>query len=707
LHIKLKHSLFYIAFFLTALSSLASRPTAHASNLSFNNLLCTSVNLQWTNGNGAARIIVAKEGSAPDYIPIDFEQYTANNSFGLSIEYGIKNYIVYNSNGTNFVNITNLLPNKTYYFMIYEHDNRGNTTLYYTSGSPSISLTTEYLNLNFSILYIDSCQQKNRYTFTNTSTTSITGVSYTFDFGGGNTSTASPISYSFTNAGLVPVKITATPSLGCANSATKNVRVYNKKVAFINYNIFKDTIQCLTGNYFDVDPVPVVSPLGASYRYNWDFGDNTFSSFKRMKKTYSASGTYNIQLEIISNVNTVPTGCKDTIRFKVQVLNNPAGGFNINKKMQCFKNNQFVFENPNNSIVSYKWYFSNGDSSATQQTVKSFTDTGKYRVIHVAKSVEGCFGRDTNFVFVKQNTDASFAALPASLCQSATPIALIPAVSGGVFQGYPNVNNQIVPNSPGVYKMFYIYTNSFCADSSEQDFEILPNPKPQLDKDTSICSGASYFINTNELGDDYLWNFGQTTPGINVSQTGQYIVKVTLGNCVGFDTINITFNTAPIILLGRDTVLCKGANFKLVANNANTNYIWNTGSTDSFIFVFNTGKYKLKASNVCGVMEDSINITIQSEYCDLFMVNAFSPNNDLINNVFMPRGRNITVKNFQIYNRWGELIFETDQNNVGWDGTFNGKDAEMGLFIWKLFYTVNNGPYIKKSNAFGNILLIR
>jgi hypothetical protein len=53
------------------------------------------------------------------------------------------------------------------------------------------------------------------------------------------------------------------------------------------------------------------------------------------------------------------------------------------------------------------------------------------------------------------------------------------------------------------------------------------------------------------------------------------------------------------------------------------------------------------------------------------------------------------------------LVFETDQNNVGWDGTYNNNNADMGLYIWKLFYTVPNGPFVKKSNAFGQILLIR
>lgn len=89
------------------------------------------------------------------------------------------------------------------------------------------------------------------------------------------------------------------------------------------------------------------------------------------------------------------------------------------------------------------------------------------------------------------------------------------------------------------------------------------------------------------------------------------------------------------------------------------------------------------------------------------MANAFSPGNDVLNDVFMPRGRNIKVEFFQIYDRWGELVFETDKDNVGWDGTYKGDYVPDGLFIWKLFYTTSNGPYIKKNNAFGQVLLIR
>jgi hypothetical protein len=183
---------------------LAVRPTVQASNLAFNNLLCNSVILQWTNGNGTARIIVAKEGSATDYTPIDFEVYTPNKNFGLSTQFGVGNYIVYNTNGTNFIKVDSLKSGKTYHFTIFEHDNNGSSTLYLTNNAPTISITTPSINLGFDIRYFDSCQQKNRYEFTNTSTSTLSGLTYTFDFGFGETSTASPVQHSFKNGGLLP-----------------------------------------------------------------------------------------------------------------------------------------------------------------------------------------------------------------------------------------------------------------------------------------------------------------------------------------------------------------------------------------------------------------------------------------------------------------------------------------------------------------------
>src|SRR5690606_39186303 len=192
-----------------------------------------------------------------------------------------------------------------------------------------------------------------------------------------------------------------------------------------------------------------------------------------------------------------------------------------------------------------------------------------------------------------------------------------------------------------------------------------------------------------------------------VFQGGIYTVEVTEGVCTGEDEIEVVFAKAPVLNIGGDTTLCKGGGLWLNASFPKSTYKWNTGSTDSMIYADQPGEYKVTVTNPCGETTDSVTIYFQNEYCDLFMANAFSPGNDAINNVFLPRGRNITVTSFSIYNRSGELIFYTEENNVGWDGTFEGEIVQEGLYLWTLTYNIPQGPFIKKSNAAGHILLLR
>jgi gliding motility-associated-like protein len=72
-----------------------------------------------------------------------------------------------------------------------------------------------------------------------------------------------------------------------------------------------------------------------------------------------------------------------------------------------------------------------------------------------------------------------------------------------------------------------------------------------------------------------------------------------------------------------------------------------------------------------------------SEYA-LYVPNSFTPNGDGKNELFYIKGNSIDTENFllRIYNRWGELLFETNDINQGWDGTHNGKPVQTGTYIW-------------------------
>ena len=88
------------------------------------------------------------------------------------------------------------------------------------------------------------------------------------------------------------------------------------------------------------------------------------------------------------------------------------------------------------------------------------------------------------------------------------------------------------------------------------------------------------------------------------------------------------------------------------------------------------------------------------------MPNAFTPNNDGLNDVFKPVANNITLNDLQIFNRWGQIIFETSDINKGWDGVFQGQKCAIGNYVyWLSYFDCSNTtkPKIIK----GNVILIR
>ena len=92
--------------------------------------------------------------------------------------------------------------------------------------------------------------------------------------------------------------------------------------------------------------------------------------------------------------------------------------------------------------------------------------------------------------------------------------------------------------------------------------------------------------------------------------------------------------------------------------------------------------YDLKCNNI-GTIYQSVEISKRGQ--DFFLPNAFTPNGDGNNDTLFVRGPGISEVNLSIYNRWGELVFETKNKSEGWDGSFNEKEADPGVFVYYLF----------------------
>ena len=89
---------------------------------------------------------------------------------------------------------------------------------------------------------------------------------------------------------------------------------------------------------------------------------------------------------------------------------------------------------------------------------------------------------------------------------------------------------------------------------------------------------------------------------------------------------------------------------------------------------------------------------------DIYIPDAFTPNGDGNNDVLLVRGRFITTMQLKVFDRWGELVFETTDQDVGWDGTYKGKPVDPAVFVYWLKAVCADGQsFLKK----GNITVIR
>jgi gliding motility-associated-like protein len=138
--------------------------------------------------------------------------------------------------------------------------------------------------------------------------------------------------------------------------------------------------------------------------------------------------------------------------------------------------------------------------------------------------------------------------------------------------------------------------------------------------------------------------------------------------------------------------------------SANANLSCNNCSTP-YIIALDTMQYMLTvtdASTGCFTI-DSLVVYVIEDF-DIFLPNGFSPNGDNVNDIFLLRGRGIKDFILNVYDRWGELIFTSNNLNYGWDGTFNSKPLMSGTYVYTLSYT-----NFKNVNKFtkGNLTLIR
>ena len=241
---------------------------------------------------------------------------------------------------------------------------------------------------------------------------------------------------------------------------------------------------------------------------------------------------------------------------------------------------------------TYLW-----STGATSQTI-SVSTTGQY---WVSVSNGACTSTDTtNVTFALPVVNLG---IDTTLCQGQS-ITLSAGNANSYLWSTGATSQTINATSAGHY--WVRASNGSCFSTDTINISFNTPPTVNLGIDTTLCQGQIKTLNAGTAG-NYLWSTGETSQTINVITAGQYWVKAGNGNCFTADTINVYYNTPPLVNLGIDTTLCQGQIKTLNAGTAGS-YLWSTGATSQTINVTTAGQYWVKAANGNCSNTDTINI---------------------------------------------------------------------------------------------------
>jgi len=275
----------------------------------------------------------------------------------------------------------------------------------------------------------------------------------------------------------------------------------------------------------------------------------------------------------------------------------------------------------------------------------------------------------------------------------------------------PTYNNSSLTNGDNISVEMTVSTP--CATGSPATSNVInmsvSNIVVDLGSDQSLCAGSQVTLSTGIAGaDSYAWNTGENTPTIDVSSNGTYDVLVTKGSCADAGQVTISFDLLPPlpVNLGGDTLLCLGESILLDAGNqSGVAYLWQDGSSSATLLADRDGSYFVVLSNQCGSASDTAEVSTEDCSCRVYVPTAFSPNADGNNDLFIAIATcPVTQYRFSIFNRWSEMVFDTDQISVGWDGVFNGQPQPLDVYVYYLTYFNENAGEMITLKGYVNLL---
>ncbi|WP_207510818.1 gliding motility-associated C-terminal domain-containing protein [Longitalea luteola] len=306
---------------------------------------------------------------------------------------------------------------------------------------------------------------------------------------------------------------------------------------------------------------------------------------------------------------------------------------------------------------------------------------------------------------------------PDTLICPGKPVSLgTPGASGFTYAWSPaiNLSDPLVaqpvgtPPGPVAYELTVTNAESGCIDKDTMNITVFQPIAIGVSPDETICEGQSVNLHVTGTAVEYLWSPAQGLSNANIRDPIAIPQQTTTYRVVGFDGhqcftdtgfIKVLVNQKPRVNVGPDIVQATGTSYTfspVTANGPIVNWQWSPGNDLSctncatpVAAVKKNVTYYATVTNEHGcVATDSMQIRTFCLNTQVFIPNAFSPDGDGVNDVFMVRGKGIgQVRSFRIFSRWGELVFERtnflpNDPAFGWDGRVRGKAGPPEVYVY-------------------------
>tara|TARA_Y100000593_G_C4322928_1_gene344898 strand:- start:9622 stop:12618 length:2997 start_codon:yes stop_codon:yes gene_type:complete len=543
------------------------------------------------------------------------------------------------------------------------------------------------------------------------------GDAYFWDFGNGDTTSTefNPVR-TFTSAGSYNVMLIVTDSIcGIKDTAIRTITVHSPVTVDAGNNIITcDTVQLTASSTGGANQFVWSTTNIFTDTLNNPLSDSTLQYFTTdstwlyvTATNGYCSDTDSVFISTTFTPFTFDYVCGDTLQITALPYGNNTSGLTYNWQPQTNivsgLGTNSVQVLPNTGGQTYYLYLTNSFNCTYVDSITVFpaviADAGANQsscnAVWLQANASGGAG---TFVWSSQNDFSDTLSLSDSL---------------------------LSPDSAGTY-WYYVYaTNGFCSNTDSVQVVIYPKTPFEF---FSECMGDTIIVKAiaNDGNEPYTYNWqpdstiysGQGTDSIVLFPDSSTMVYLTLTNQYGCSTVDSTLVQSTglsandfTIQAQEDTVLLGNSTVISVTPTGDFSYAWypinQQGSTVEVTPDKNTTYWVTITDSLGCSYRKNITIYAIDVICEepyIYIPNAFTPNGDGKNDVLYLRGEYIEEMDLKIFDRWGELVFETDKQGIGWDGTFKGELVEPAVFVYHLKVKCSGGEEFFKK---GNITVIR